>query len=66
MSANVIAQSSTEKKNNPLKFNLNQDGSHWVKANFLSQVWLRETQTNGDITNTSRKGMFTLQFQIAI
>ena len=33
-------------KNKPLKFNLNEDGSHYVRFTFLSQIWLRHTQTN--------------------
>ena len=46
MGATAFAQNNSEKQNSPLKFNLNKDGTHWVKATFLSQIWLRETQTN--------------------
>ncbi|MBD8489953.1 hypothetical protein IFO69_14445 [Echinicola sp. CAU 1574] len=42
------AQSSKEdsKEKKELKFNLNADGSHYVKGTFLNQVWLRYTQAN--------------------
>ncbi|WP_215224109.1 hypothetical protein [Echinicola shivajiensis] len=44
------AQSSRErgavKENKELRFNLNQDGSHYVKGTFLVQTWLRYTQAN--------------------
>jgi hypothetical protein len=33
-------------KNNELKFALNEDGSHFLKATFLNQVWVRYTENN--------------------
>jgi hypothetical protein len=29
-----------------LKLNLNEDGSHYIKATFLNQVWLRYNESN--------------------
>ncbi|AWW29321.1 hypothetical protein DN752_03725 [Echinicola strongylocentroti] len=48
-SVTALAQTSPPdktKKNKELKFDLNEDGSHYVKGTFLNQVWLRYTQTN--------------------
>lgn len=33
-------------QNKELKMNMNEDGSHYVKATFLNQVWVRYTQNN--------------------
>ncbi|GGZ38710.1 hypothetical protein GCM10007049_34840 [Echinicola pacifica] len=45
--ANVDAQE-TESSKFPkeLKFKLNEDGSQYIKANFLNQIWLRYTAAN--------------------
>lgn len=32
--------------NGQIKFNLNEDGSHYLKATFVNQTWLRYTQMN--------------------
>ena len=29
-----------------LKYNLNQEGDHYIKATFLNQIWVRHTQNN--------------------
>ncbi|WP_460544465.1 hypothetical protein [Echinicola sediminis] len=46
----VNAQSSKKqqkpKEKKELRFNLNKDGSHYVKGTFLNQIWLRYTQAN--------------------
>lgn len=44
LSAQQNAGTTPEKKE--LKYNLNEDGSHFVKLTFLSQVWLRYNQSN--------------------
>lgn len=38
------------KENKPLKFNLNDDGSHYVKASFTAQIWARYNQSNPGTT----------------
>jgi len=35
---------------NPIKLNLNQDGSRYLRFTFLNQVWLRYTDTNAGTT----------------
>jgi hypothetical protein len=35
-----------EKEINELRLNLNKDGSHYIKATFSNQVWLRYNQSN--------------------
>lgn len=40
----AIAQSGTEKQ--ALKYNLNDDGSHYLQATLLNQTWLRYNQSN--------------------
>lgn len=37
-------------ENKPLKFNLNDDGSHYVKASFTAQIWARYNQSNPGTT----------------
>ncbi|MFZ9847599.1 MAG: hypothetical protein ACO3EE_05550 [Flavobacteriales bacterium] len=38
--------------NGQIKFNLTEDGSHYLKATFLNQAWLRYTQMNpGSLVN---------------
>ena len=45
--ASVFAFAQDKPKEIPeLKFNLNEDGSHYIKATFLNQVWLRYNQSN--------------------
>ncbi len=52
VAANINAQSTNDKAPSPpnlngqIKFNLNEDGSHYLKATFVNQVWLRYTQVN--------------------
>ena len=41
-----VSQNPNDKKNKPLKVNLNDDGSHWIKASFMTQVWVRNTNTS--------------------
>ena len=36
------------KEDKPLKFNINDDGSHWFQVTFLNQSWARYTQSNPD------------------
>lgn len=38
------------KKNKELKYNLNEDGSRYIKAAFLNQVWVRWNQSNPGTT----------------
>jgi hypothetical protein len=38
------------KEDKPLKFNLNEDGSHYFQATFLNQTWIRENQSNPGTT----------------
>ncbi|GGF45510.1 hypothetical protein GCM10011339_37490 [Echinicola rosea] len=40
------AQTSATPKKKELRFNLNEDGSHYVKGTFLNQIWLRYTLAN--------------------
>ena len=39
-----------KKEKNALKFNLNEDGSHYFQAIFLNQVWLRYNESNDGTT----------------
>tara|TARA_R110002050_G_scaffold252628_2_gene390879 strand:- start:9235 stop:9423 length:189 start_codon:yes stop_codon:yes gene_type:complete len=43
-----------------------QQTYNWKTALKYQNRPIFETHSNGDITNAPRKGMFTLQFQIAI
>lgn len=45
-----VSSSETEKDKSELKFLLNKDGSHYVKATFLNQIWLRNTWNNPGTT----------------
>jgi hypothetical protein len=52
---NLMAQtaptdSTAKKELKELKFKLNQDGSHYVKATFTNQIWLRYNQQNPGTT----------------
>ncbi|MBD3629021.1 hypothetical protein [Cyclobacterium sp.] len=51
---NVNAQngkpSAQEKDSRELKYHLNEDGSHYVKATFLNQIWVRNTWNNPGTT----------------
>ena len=38
------------KEINELRFPLNEDGTHFIKATFLNQVWLRYNQSNPGTT----------------
>ncbi|WP_026462826.1 hypothetical protein [Adhaeribacter aquaticus] len=40
----------TRADDKPLKFNLNEDGSHYFQATFLNQTWLRYDQSNPGTT----------------
>lgn len=42
----LISISSVQAQNKDLRFNLNDDGSQYVKATFLNQTWVRWTQNN--------------------
>ena len=33
-------------QNKELKYQLNEDGSHYVKGTFLNQIWVRYTENN--------------------
>ncbi len=47
----AFAQETTPKKEIPeLRLNLNDDGSHYIKATFLNQVWLRFNESNPGTT----------------
>lgn len=50
VSAQNNAPPSAKKPNKGLKFNLNEDGSHYIKANFTSQIWARYNQSNPGTT----------------
>ncbi len=59
------------KEINELKLNLNENGSHYIKATFLNQVWLRYNQSNpgthvlGEPTNqTFDIGLRRTRFQL--
>jgi hypothetical protein len=39
-----------KKEDKPLKFNLNEDGSHYFQVTLLNQTWLRENQSNPGTT----------------
>lgn len=45
LALSVSAQEKTE-----LKFNLSDDGTHYVKATFLNQIWVRYNQSNPGTT----------------
>lgn len=42
----LISISSVQAQNKDLRFNLNDDGSQYIKATFLNQTWVRWTQNN--------------------
>lgn len=46
-SLSILAQNT---KKDPLKVNLNEEGSHWVKFSFLNQVWVRFNESNPGTT----------------
>lgn len=50
----LVAQSDAEQKktlpNKSLKFDLNEDGSHYLKASFTAQIWARYNQSNPGTT----------------
>jgi hypothetical protein len=57
VNANAQDQDSTHKKvelpkkeDKALKYNLNDDGSHWFQVTFLNQTWFRENQSNPGTT----------------
>jgi hypothetical protein len=56
---------------NELKYNLNAEGSHYVKATFLNQIWLRFDQSNPGtrvlseaVKNTFDIGLRRTRFQL--
>jgi hypothetical protein len=58
----VQAQSDTteikpviKKEDKPLKFNLNDDGSHYFQATFLNQTWVRFNESNPGTTVLGQK-----------
>lgn len=44
--AQTSPSTSPASKKKELRFQLNEDGSHYVKGTFLNQIWLRNTWTN--------------------
>jgi hypothetical protein len=49
-----------EKHTNELKYNLNKDGSHYIKATFLNQTWVRWNESNpGTTVNSAPKQQTT-------
>jgi len=46
INANAQSASTQPNLNGQIKFNLNDDGSHYLKATFVNQAWLRYTQVN--------------------
>lgn len=46
----AICAQEKPKEINELRLNLNDDGSHFIKATFLNQVWLRFNQSNPGTT----------------
>ena len=51
-----------KKEKNALKFNLNDDGSHFFQITFLNQVWLRYNESNSGTTlfNKPAPGTFDI------
>ncbi|HZY80050.1 MAG TPA: hypothetical protein VFE50_11040, partial [Cyclobacteriaceae bacterium] len=47
----AMAQDQPKKEINELRLNLNEDGSHYIKATFLNQVWFRFNQSNAGTTS---------------
>jgi hypothetical protein len=43
---NLVHAQEKQKEINELKLNLNDEGSHYIKATLLNQVWLRYNQSN--------------------
>lgn len=43
---NFVQAQEKPKEINELKFNLNDEGSHYIKATFLNQIWLRYNDSN--------------------
>lgn len=43
-------QSESKKEKNALRFNINENGSHYFQITFLNQVWLRYNQNNDSST----------------
>ncbi len=68
----ILAQAQEKPKEiNELKLNLNENGSHYLKATFLNQVWLRSNQSNpgthvlGELNNkTFDIGLRRTRFQL--
>lgn len=50
MATLILGSHALFSQNKELKFKLNEDGSHYVKATFLNQVWIRYTQNNPGTT----------------
>jgi hypothetical protein len=46
----VEAPKPVVKEDKALKYNLNDDGSHWFQVTFLNQTWLRENRSNPGTT----------------
>ena len=46
VSQTIVAQSDDVVPNKPIKFDLNEDGSNYIRATGLAQVWLRRTDMN--------------------
>ena len=54
-----------KKEKNALKFNINDDGSHYFQVTFLNQTWLRYNQSNDSSTlfNKSTANTFDIGFR---
>lgn len=50
LSAQTSPDSTAKKELKELKINLNADGSHYLKANFTNQIWLRYNDNNPGTT----------------
>lgn len=68
MASCIYAQDKPEKES--LKYNLNEDGSHYIQATMLNQVWLRYNESNPGTTvegvsssNTTDIGLRRTRFQ---
>lgn len=48
--ADTLKKPEPKKDKNALKFNLNDDGSHYFQATFLNQTWLRFNESNPGTT----------------
>ena len=46
----LVCHNNLSAQNKALKFNINEDGSHYIRATFLNQIWVRYNQNNPGTT----------------